>query len=65
MLRSTSQHGAVPMPSRRALSTESSQGDTARDIWFETRWGMAMFVVAACLAASALLFYLALYMAWL
>lgn len=35
------------------------------DIWFETKWGMAMFVLAAFLAGSGLLWYLALYMAWL
>jgi len=34
-------------------------------VWFETRWGIAMCVLAVCLAGSALLLYLAIYLAWL
>lgn len=46
-------------------SPSSSQDETAGDIWFETRWGIAMLVLAACLAGSGLLVYVAINMAWL
>ncbi|NLG76112.1 MAG: hypothetical protein GX535_07730 [Xanthomonadaceae bacterium] len=48
--------GSSPLSSRR--------DDSAGDIWFETKWGMTILVVAACLAGSGLLLYLAIYMAW-
>lgn len=47
------------------VTSQPRHDDTADDIWFETKWGMTMFVVAACLAGSGLLFYLAIYWAWL
>jgi hypothetical protein len=45
------------------LSSQAHRDETAGDIWFETKWGMTMFVVAACLAGSGLLLYLAIYWA--
>ncbi len=61
-----SQHPRTPMNTTKTpASSQVPRDDTAGDIWFETRWGMTIFVVAACLAGSGLLLYLAIYWAWL
>ncbi len=65
MLHVNAQHGDAPMSSRRTLPSQLPREETAGNIWFETKWGMTMFVLAACLAASGLILYLAIYMAWL
>jgi len=48
----------------RSSAAERPREEEIGDVWFETRWGMTMFVLAACLAGTGLLFYLATYMAW-
>lgn len=62
----SSQHPRTPMNTTKTpVTSQPRHDDTVDDIWFETKWGMTMFVVAACLAGSGLLFYLAIYWAWL
>jgi hypothetical protein len=62
----SSQHPRTLMNTTKTpASSQVPRDDTAGDIWFETKWGMTIFVVAACLAGSGLLLYLAIYLAWL
>ena len=37
--------------------------DREHQVWFETRWGIAAFVVAVCLAGSGSLYYVFNYLA--
>lgn len=62
----SSQQCVQPMQAKKNPSSAAPHRDeSVGDIWFETKWGMTMFVLAACLAGSGLLWYLAIYMAWL
>lgn len=67
ILRTSSQRCFQLMQAKKSPASASShhRDKIVGDIWFETKWGMAMFVLAAFLAGSGLLWYLALYMAWL
>lgn len=64
-------HAAASFVTRRVHMESTKQPASPRPpemvdaVWFETRWGIAMCVLAVCLAGSALLLYLAIYLAWL
>jgi hypothetical protein len=55
MLRTNPHLNAAPIMRSASLAASDQRADS---VWFETRWGFALLIVATLLVGSATLYYL-------